>query len=76
MGFAQIYTCSEHGETIHPVEYEMIDCENDNVEWFLLCDKPGCTREVKPLMHDGKPVLRPLTDEEMYWELSDFGDED
>lgn len=68
MAFAQIYVCPKHGETIHPVETEFIDCENDDVEWFLLCPHAECTREVKPLTHDGKPVLRPLTEEEMYWE--------
>jgi hypothetical protein len=66
MAFAQIYTCSEHGETIHPEKVESIDTENDEVYVDWVCSQ--CYRTVERLMIDGKPVLRPLTDNEMFWE--------
>ena len=67
MAFAQIYVCSEHGETINVFIHEAIDCENDEVYHIPMCSQ--CNREVTPLRNDeGKPVLRPLTADEMYWE--------
>jgi len=72
MGFAQIYICQKHGETIHPVETEFIDCENDDVEFYLLCPQSGCTREVSTMaslycVHSqkkkcfGKPIIQNQT---------------
>lgn len=66
MAFAQIYICSEHGETIHPTRYDVIDTENDEVDSFWVCYE--CSREVEPLMDGDKPVVRPLTDDEMLWD--------
>ena len=72
--FAQIYICPIHGETWHIQQAEEIDTDNDEVYQFMACDK--CGSEVKPLLHDGHQVVHPLTDEEMFFEMQSFEDED
>jgi hypothetical protein len=61
-----MYVCSEHGETWHAELVEEIDTDHDEVYQFRKC--PKCHHEVKPLLHDGHPVMHPLTQEEAYWE--------
>jgi hypothetical protein len=62
MAFAQIYICPVHGE-VDGWEYECIDVDRDDVEYYMLCEH--CNREVRPLIKDGKPVIRALTEEEI-----------
>ena len=73
MAFVQIYICPEHGE-VDGWEYECIDVERDDVEYYMLCEK--CNREVKPLMEDGKPVMRVLTEEEIMADMGFYDDYD
>lgn len=70
MAVTQIWICPKCGET-DAYEYECIDTERDDIEYFMLCKK--CDQEVKPLMKHGKPVYRPLTREEIQY---DFFEED
>lgn len=71
--FAPIYVCPEHGQ-IWQIEIEtVIDTDQDDVYNRRCC--PKCRRDVTPLLHDGNPVLHPLTDEEAYWETSSPFDE-
>lgn len=70
--FAQIYQCPEHGETWHVETATEVDSVNDEVYEHVLCSR--CHRSVTPLLHDGVPVMHPLTDEEAYWEMG--GDDD
>ena len=65
MAFTQIYLCPTHGE-VDGVHLEDIDFVNDEIYEYVGCAKPNCLHEVKPLLHEGKPVLRPLTDEELF----------
>jgi hypothetical protein len=81
MAFAQIYICPIHGETWHPVSFEEIDTERDAVWTEILCNFPGCTRSVMPLMHEGKYVMHALTENELrdemalaWWEEEDNDD--
>lgn len=73
--FAPIYVCSEHGETWHAEVVEEIDTDHDEVYQWRKC--PKCHVEVKPLLHDGYPVMHPLTNDEAYWESGvGFGDDE
>lgn len=74
--FAPIYFCPVHGETWHAAVVEIIDSQNDEVYEIRACPQVGCTHECRPLFHDGKQVLHPLTDEEMYWETMNWGDDE
>jgi hypothetical protein len=71
--FAPMYVCPEHGEIWHTDAIEEIDTEGDEVYERRLCTQ--CHRDVMPLLHDGHPVLHPLTDEEAYWDTY-TGDDD
>ena len=72
--FAPMYTCPEHGDVWHVDSFEEIDTENDEVYERRLCSKCHC--DVTPLLHDGHPVVHPLTDEEAYWETYDADDDE
>jgi hypothetical protein len=69
MAFAHIYTCPVHGETINVTIVEDVDCDNDEVYEVPIHNKADCYREVRPLMVDGKHVMRPLTKEEIQDEI-------
>ena len=64
--FAAMYKCPEHGETWRTYHTEEIDDENDEVYEHRLCSV--CHQDVTPILHDGVPILHPLTDEEAYWQ--------
>jgi len=76
MAFAQIYVCSEHGETWHPEQVEEIDTQNDEVYHWMRCPVMDCHREVTPLMQDGKLVFHALTGEELFWESCEHDSEE
>ena len=67
MAFAYIYDCPKCGEVIHIETVEHIDTEYDEVYEVRVCST--FYSEVRQKEVDGKPCLRPLTDEEMFWEL-------
>lgn len=73
MAFAQIYICPEHGE-VGAYKYESIDCQRDDIEYYMLCEK--CNRQVKPKMIDGKPVMRALTEDEIRDDMGFYDEED
>ena len=70
--FAQIYICPTHGETWHVENAEIIDTVNDEVYPIVLCGK--CHTEVRPLVHDSRPVYHALSHEDMFWEM--YSDEE
>lgn len=68
MAFAQIYDCPNCGETINVTVSEQIDCDRDEVYYIPICSR--CYRSVRPKKAaTGEAVFRPLSQEEIFWEL-------
>lgn len=73
--FAQIYECSEHGQIWQGVyTAEIIDIVNDDVYHIPSCSL--CNRSVRPVMHEGAPVVHVLTPEEARAEMDCWYDDE
>jgi hypothetical protein len=70
--FAQVYTCPECGD-VDAQAVEIVDTERDEcwIEHFCKCG-----RAVRPKLIDGRPVVRALTDEEIFWDMLNVDDEE